>query len=128
MAKTRANAQISTSSAKLNNGFVARLKKKNKKESSSKSTEPQPKIESFPSAVKLQSKNEKAKIAKLPTVEELLKLCRPMSIRLTRIKPNQTNEIPDAKSKYCSHFKCIVVILFICAFKINKKKRIQFLY
>lgn len=129
MAKTRANAKTSAPPAKLNNKFVAKPKKNNKKKSASKTkqTEPQSKVKSPLTAVQLQSKSDKAKIVNHPTVEELLKLCCPVSIRLTRIEPNQSKENSDVKSKCFSDFECIVFVSFICVFKSIKKTRNLFI-
>lgn len=70
MAKTRANAQSSKPSAK----FDANLKAN--------------KVKNLFSAAKLHTKKEKDKNADLKATEELLKLCRPILINLTRISPD----------------------------------------
>lgn len=97
MAKTRASAKISKApllKKVLNKNFVKKLKQKREEKTSFKTDVPLPKIESPLSAVKLQSKAEKVKIRNSKTNEELMKLCRPISICLTRIK------LSDFESKY----------------------------
>lgn len=66
-------------------------------------------------AVKLQSKSGKEKKS-FPSIQDLMKLCRPISIRLTRIKESSG---VDSKSYY--DFACIFFILLNFPFKINKK-------
>lgn len=93
MAITRANAQNSKSSAK----FDAKLKATGVKKNSFKVA---PTRKNLLNAAKLQSKNEKGKNADLKMTEQLLKLCRPISIYLTQIKPEQTMKIPVVDSKF----------------------------
>lgn len=54
----------------------------------------------FLSAAKFLSKNEKRKNEDLKATEELLKLCRPVSIYLTRIIPEQTTQITNSDCKF----------------------------
>lgn len=103
MAKTRASAKSSTSSAKLNNDFVERLHTSKGKKRSFKTVKQQPKIKNPLSAAKLQSQAEKKKIADLQANEQLLKLCRPFTICLTRIEPRRTKETSNVKSKFLLH-------------------------
>lgn len=93
MAKTRANAQSSKPSTKFDAGLAA-----NKVEKKSIKMVRGGKIP--PIAAKLQSKNEKEKNANIKATEELLKLCRPISIILTRIIPEKTIQIPDVDRKF----------------------------
>lgn len=85
MAKTRSQS----SSNKLNSNLVVGLKPNKKKNKLSKTAvERKSKIKNFPSAAKLQSQDEMEKKSDVQATEDLLKLCRPFSICLTRIDEN----------------------------------------
>lgn len=103
MAKTRANAHSSKQSG-LNDGLKAN---KFKKKSLVRG------IKNPFSAAKLQSKSEKEKNADLKATEELLKLCRPISINLTRISPEQTMLIPNVDRKFSFIVYCMHIFLFV---------------
>lgn len=116
MAKTRANAQSSKSSAK----FEANLKANKIKNKSIKMVRER---KNLLSAAKLQSKKEKEKNADLKATEELLKLCRPISINLTRISPEQPIQISDVDRKKTLFMFCTHTFSFVRA-KTYKKNSI----
>lgn len=101
MAKTRSKRSTNWSSS---SGFTPGFKNKQLKQ---KSSEQQSKR-------KLQSQEERKELD-LKATAKLLKLCRPFSICLTRLK-----ETSNAKSKSCDDFGCIYFIKFI--------KNIKFLF
>lgn len=102
MAKTR--AKNSKSFAKLNKHFVAGRKRSLVKKKSSEVPKQQPKMKNTLTATKLQSEIEKKRKSDLQATQDLLKLCRPFSICLSRIK-----EMPSGKSKSYV-FVCIFFI------------------
>lgn len=111
MAKTRASVQSTKSSAKLNIDFVGKVDKGKKRPP--KTAKNQFKTENTISAAKLQSQIEKKKKADLEANEQLLKLCRPMSICLMRIKPHQTKETSVVKSKFIFYISYTHIVVFV---------------
>lgn len=103
MAKTRANVQSSKLARKSNGPKTPNVKK-----GSTKAAKLKCKAKDQFSAAKLQSQTEMKKTADLQATEELLKLCRPISISLTRVKETKPNEVSKVESEllliFCIHF------------------------